>query len=321
MRPKPQHSGKVQRRSAIVFIALVALLLPAVPSSAAPPSADTVIVLDGATSAEGITAGKGSTFYAGDLLLGDIYRGDIREGDAELFIDVSDFDPEPRMAAGMTADVRKDLLFVAGGFTGHAYVYNTETAKPVAVVVLTTRPGSVINDVTLTKNGAWFTNSRYAELYFVPVSRSGELGTVETLVVGEPAGGPVAPADFGFNGIVAAKGGSILIVAHSRDAALYTVNPETGRSALIEGVNVPNVDGIVLRGDQLWAVQNFSNQISRIELSGDLSSGELEDVITSRHFNVPATAALFGNTLAAVNAQFTTPEDTRFEVVLVPARS
>lgn len=319
MRPKPQHSGKVQRRAAIGFIALMTLLLPSPPAIAAPPASDSVIVLDGATSAEGIAAGKGSTFYAGDLLLGDIYRGDIREGDAELFIDVSEFDPEPRMAAGMKADVRKDLLFVAGGFTGHAYVYNTETAKPVADVVLTARPGSVINDVTLTKNGAWFTNSAAPELYFIPVSRTGELGAVQTL----PLSGPAADisGQFNLNGIASAKGGRTLIVAHSGTGELYTVNPATGESALIEDVSVGNVDGIVLRGDQLWAVQNFSNQISRFELSGDLSSGELEDVITSKDFNVPATAALFGNTLAAVNAQFTTPEDTKFEVVLVPARS
>lgn len=319
MRRSTQNSGKVQRRTVIAFIALMALVLPASPATATPPARENVIVLDGATSAEGITAGKGSTFYAGDLLLGDIYRGDIREGDAELFIDVSDFDSEPRMAAGMTVDVRKDLLFVAGGFTGHAYVYNTETAEPVADVVLTARPGSVINDVTLTKNGAWFTNSAAPELYFIPVSRTGELGSVQTL----PLSGPAADitGQFNLNGIVSPKDGRTLIVAHSGQGELYTVNRATGASALIEDVSVPNVDGIVLRGDQLWAVQNFSNQISRIELSGDLSSGELEDVITSKHFNVPATAALFGNTLAAVNAQFTTPEDTRFEVVLVPARS
>lgn len=97
------------------------------------------------------------------------------------------------------------------------------------------------------------------------------------------------------------------------------MNPESGASALIEHVSVPNVDGIVVRGRQLWAVQN-SNQINRIDLSNDLSSGEVEDVIHSKDFNVPATAALFGDTLAAVNAQFMHPQDTRFEVVLVPAR-
>jgi hypothetical protein len=65
----------VQRRTTIGFIALMALLIPSPPAAAAPPSADTVIVLDGATSAEGIAAGRGTTFYAGDLALGDIYQG------------------------------------------------------------------------------------------------------------------------------------------------------------------------------------------------------------------------------------------------------
>jgi hypothetical protein len=34
----------------------------------------TVIGLPGATAAEGIAAGEGTTFYAGDLFTGDIFR-------------------------------------------------------------------------------------------------------------------------------------------------------------------------------------------------------------------------------------------------------
>ena len=67
--------------------------------------------LPGASSAEGIAAGRGSTFYAGDLFGGDIFRGDVQRGSAELFIDA----PDGRMAVGMAADVAHDLLFVAGG--------------------------------------------------------------------------------------------------------------------------------------------------------------------------------------------------------------
>ncbi|MCO4236700.1 SMP-30/gluconolactonase/LRE family protein [Pseudarthrobacter raffinosi] len=308
-----QNSGKVQRRTAIGFIALMGLLAPVLPASASPPE-DSVIVLKGATSAEGIAAGKGRTFYAGDLALGDIYRGDIREGKARLFIDVSDFDSQPRAAVGMKADTRNNLLFVAGGGTGKAFVYDTESGEPVEDFTLA--PG-FINDVALTRDGAWFTNSAAGELYFLPVGRHGELGTVEIL----PLCGPAAELTPGFdlNGIAAAKGGRVLIVAHSNNRALYTVDPETGDSALIEGVDVPNVDGILVRGHTVWAVQNFLNQIVRIDLSNDLSSGEIEDTITSPHFDVPTTVARFGNTLAAVNAQFMRPASPH-EVVLVPAR-
>lgn len=310
----------VHPRITLGIIAVMALVLPSLPATAAPPSG--VIVLDGATSAEGMAAGEGFTFYAGDLWLGDIYRGDIRDGTAELFIDVSDFAPDPRMTAGMKADVRKDLLFVAGGFSGRAYVYNTETAQPVADVLLTSAEGALINDVTLTKEGAWFTNSAAPELYFIPVGRKGQLGAVQTWTLSGPAAD--ITGDFNLNGIASVKGGRTLIVAHTDKGELYTLDPSTGErelgSALIEDVSVNGVDGIIVRGGQLWAVQNFSNQISRIELSDDLSSGEVEEIITSKDFNGPATAALFGNTLAAVNSQFLDPGDTTFEVVLVAAR-
>ncbi len=306
----------VQRRTTIGFIALMALLVPSLPAAAAPPSADTVIVLDGATSAEGIAAGRGTTFYAGDLALGDIYQRDIRRGTAERIIDVSDFDPDPRMAVGMKADVRNNLLFVAGGATGKAYIYNTATRQPVAERTLA--PG-FINDVTLTRDGAWFTNSAAAELYLIPVGPRGEVGAVQTLPLSGPASD--TSGQFNLNGIASAKGGRALFVAHSGNAEIYTVNPETGESALADGVSVPNVDGILVRGQQLWAVQNFSNQISRIDLANNLSSGVIEDVITSKeHFQIPTTAALFGNTLAAVNSKFDEPAATLYDVVLVPAR-
>ena len=47
-----------------------------------------VIVLPGATSAEGIAAGRRATFFAGDAFRGNIFRGDLQRGTAELFIEV-----------------------------------------------------------------------------------------------------------------------------------------------------------------------------------------------------------------------------------------
>jgi len=98
----------------------------AIPAAASRPAE--VIVLPGARSAEGIAAGRGTTFYAGDLFAGDIFRGSIRRGTAERFIDA----PPGRMAVGMAADLRHDLLFVAGGFTGQGYVYDLRTGATVA---------------------------------------------------------------------------------------------------------------------------------------------------------------------------------------------
>jgi len=149
----------------LLLLALVAAL--AAPAAAAPPAQ--VIILPGATSAEGIAAGGGASFYAGDLFAGDIFRGNLQRGTAERFIDA----PTGRMAVGMAADVAHQLLFVAGGFTGQGYIYDTATGATVASYQFGTPPTSLINDVALTKDGAWFTDSFQARLYFVPVSRAG----------------------------------------------------------------------------------------------------------------------------------------------------
>jgi sugar lactone lactonase YvrE len=303
----------------VVSLLLVVLLVLLVgPAAVARPAE--VIVLPGASSAEGITAGRGTTFYAGDLFAGDIFRGSIRRGTAELFIDA----PTGRMAVGMAADLRHDLLFVAGGFTGQGYVYDLRSGATVASYQFATPsppppapPTTVINDVAVTGRGAWFTDSRQAQLYFVPVNRAGVPGPFRTLAVSGPAAD--TSGEFNLNGIQATANGKTLIVAHSANGQLYRVDPSTGASATIAGVSVPQVDGIVLQGRRLWAVQN-TNQVTRIRLAADLSAGVMEEVITSDLFQVPTTAALFGSRLAVVNAKFDTgfpPTADQYEVIVV----
>jgi sugar lactone lactonase YvrE len=306
-------AAPVRRVVLPLLLALVAAV--AAPAAAARPAE--VIVLPGASSAEGIAAGRGATFYAGDLFAGDIFRGNVQRGTAELFIDA----PAGRMAVGMAADLAHQLLFVAGGFTGQAYVYDLRSGATVATYQLGAPASSLINDVALTKDGAWFTDSFQAQLYFVPVSRAGVPGpTFRTLGLSGPAATLIGNGAVNLNGIQATANGKTLIVAHSANAQLYTVDPATGASATIAGVSVPNVDGIVLEAGRLWAVQNFSNQVSRIRLRPDLTSGVVEKIITSDLFQVPTTAARFGSRLAVVNAKFDTgipPTADQYEVVLV----
>ncbi|WP_245827826.1 hypothetical protein [Sinomonas mesophila] len=269
------------------------------------------------TSAEGIAAGAGYTFYQGELFTGDIYRGNIRSGTLSRFIDA----PDGRIAVGMKADIAHNLLFVAGGPTGQAYVYNTKTGDDVATVHLAT---GFINDVALTTEGAWFTNSSEAALYFLPVGPSGQLGEVERLELSGPGADTSLP--FNLNGIAASPDGKTLIVAHTGLGSLFTVDPETGASApiAIDGVTegaLASPDGILLRGHTVWVVQNTANgSVARMAVNSDFSAATTEAVNASTAFQSPATAALFGNTLAVVNAQFFSGAGTPFEVVRVPAR-
>jgi hypothetical protein len=111
-------------RAALPLLLLPTVLGPAAPAQAGKPFVGS-IVLPGATSAEGVAAGAGNTFFAGDLFAGDIFRGDVRAGTASLFIDA----PAGRQALGMKVDVAHHLLFVAGGFTGQAYVYRHKNRR------------------------------------------------------------------------------------------------------------------------------------------------------------------------------------------------
>jgi len=301
------------RRAVLPLLLLAVVAAVAAPATAA-RSAE-VIVLPGATSAEGIAAGRGATFYAGDLFAGDIFRGNIRHGTAELFIDA----PAGRQAVGMAVDLNHNLLFVAGGFTGQGYVYDLGTGATVASYQFAMPPATVINDVAVTRRGAWFTDSVQAQLYFVPVSRAGVPGPSRTLALSGPA--VDTSGAFNLNGIQATANGKTLIVAHSGTGQLYTVDPTSGASAVIAGVSVPQVDGIVLQGRRLWAVQN-TNQVTRIRLGRHLRSGVVDKVITSDLFQTPSTAARFGRRLGVVNAKFDTgipPTADQYEIVLVKA--
>jgi sugar lactone lactonase YvrE len=307
------------RRLVIAFSAAAALAASALTGPAAAKPFPGVIELPGATSAEGVATGIGSTFYAGDLFLGDIYRGDLRSGSASVFVHA----PSGRMALGLKVDVPHQLLFVAGGFMGQAYVYDARNGDEVAALQLanTADGPTIINDVIVAGGAAWFTDSARPNLYRVPINSDGSIGSASTLVVSGPAAH--LSGQFNMNGIDSTADGKTLLVAHSGDGTVYTVDPGTGVSAAISGATLPNVDGILFESGRLWAVQNFSDQVTELRLSPDLSSATVLQVITNPAFEIPTTAARDGNRLAVVNAKFDTgfpPTATSYEVVVVDGR-
>ena len=302
------------RRSFLVLlsIAFSLAMIAAAPLQAFPD----VIPLPPGFQPEGIAVGKGHTFYVGSLAAGAIYRGDLRTGEGALIVQ-----PQTgRVAVGLKYDERSGLLFVAGGPTGNAYIYDGETGEEIGVIPLTAAMPRFINDVVVTKDAAYFTNSMQPELYRVPLDNNGEpLLTSETI----PLSGDYVftSGAFNANGIAATPNGDTLIIVNSVDGLLYNVDPGTGEATLIDlgGDTVPNGDGILLQEKTLYVVQNRLNQIAVVELNSDLTEGEIVDTITSSAFRVPTTIARFGDSLYAVNARFGTPPtpDTEYEVVRV----
>ena len=306
----------VRPRSAFAWIiALLCVTLIAATSAAPFPD---VIELPNGFRPEGIALGEGTTFYVGSIPTGAIYRGDLKTGEGEILVQ-----PQAgRAAIGMKYDDRTGLLFVAGGPTGYAYIYDGATGANIAEIQLTTLP-SFINDVVITQDAVYFTNSSQPVLYKVPLAEDGTLPAVLQSFEIPLSGDYVFVAGaFNANGIEALPNGDTLIIVNSTTGTLHTVDPETGVATEIDlgGGSVPNGDGILLQGKTLYVVQNTRNQIAVVELSSDFTSGEIVDVITSSLFRVPTTIASFGNALYAVNARFGTPPtpDTEYEVVRVP---
>ena len=304
------------RRWMIVLLLLTFgfMTMGAAPAKAFPD----VISLPNGFQPEGIASGNGTTFYVGSIPTGAIYRGDLRTGEGGVLVQ-----PQAgRSAIGLKYDERTGLLFVAGGPTGFAYIYNGQTGAKVDEIRLTTDQPAFINDVVVTRDAAYFTNSKQAEFYRVPLADNGQpLGTRQRIPLGGDYVFNPDPNAFNANGIAATPNGKTLIVVNSGDGALYKVDPATGNAVLIDlgGDAVPAGDGILLQGKTLYVVQNQLNQIAVVQLSPDLTSGTIVDTITSSAFRVPTTIARFGNSLYAVNARFGTPPtpDTEYEVVRV----
>jgi sugar lactone lactonase YvrE len=299
-----------------VIVAVAAAVVAIVPTTGAKNAATfpDVIALPKGFQPEGIEVGKGSTFYVGSVDSGAIYRGDLRTGRGS-----ADFIPGEtgRRITGIEFDQRKQRLFAAGHNTGKAFIFSSRNGKLLRTYQLGTAP-TFINDVALTRNAAYFTDSQKPVLYKVPISKGGRLGDAQTIQLGGDYQ-HVAGA-FNLNGIDATSNGKTLIAVQSTGGKLYRIDPKTGTATLITLANnesVPNGDGILLDGRTLYVVQNQLNQVAVIDLAKDLGSGTVRTRLTDSDFKVPTTIDEFGSRLYAVNARFgvSDPANADFDVV------
>jgi sugar lactone lactonase YvrE len=279
----------------------------------APPYPETIPLPDG-WQPEGIATGGGNQFFAGSRSdTGGIFKGNLRSGQGSVLVQGGG------AATGMKVDGR-NRLFVSGADTGQARVYRASNGKLLRQYTLTSAP-TFINDVTLTRRAAYFTDSVNKRLYVLRLKRHGALPAKARRL---PLKGDLQydsdASTFELNGIAAAGPGR-LITVQSRTGKLFLVNARTGRTHEIDlGTgSVPNGDGILLRGRTLYVVQNQDNKIAVVHLAKGLRRGEIKRYLTDSDFDVPTTIAARGGFLWAVNARFTTPPTptTTYDVVRV----
>jgi sugar lactone lactonase YvrE len=309
-----------RRVSSSVLIALVAVSVSLTQGAGItqgnPPVFPGLIQLPADFGSEGIAVGNGHTFYVGSFTapkLGQILAGDLRTGTFSELVP-----PTGRMAVGMKVDSRTNFLFVAGGTSGGATIYDPSSGAEVAFYPFLPPGGqTIVNDVVVTHDAAYFTVSTAPFLGRVALEPDGQPGIAETIPL---------PANFGVrgnctvgpgpraNGIAATADGKHLIIVHTSEGRLYLLDSATlipvaisvtggdfaGGHALCSG------DGLLLDGTTLYVAQfGPLNRVAVVELSPDYLSGVITRYITEPFFSNPAirlptTIAEFGSSLYAV---------------------
>lgn len=266
---------------------------------------------------EGVTT-DGKRLYAGSLADGRLLTADPRSGRVRV-LPLSGADGP---AVGVDHDKRRDLLWVAGGPTGEIRVHKASNGKLLRTYTMPVDPeGRFVNDLVVTRDGVYATDSFNAELAVVALDGSRSLppsGETEVLPL---SGDFQLGAGFNLNGIVASDGW--LVSVQSTTGTLFRVDPGSGATTALDlgGASVPNGDGLELDGDDLlYVVRNQDNLVVPVDLEDDLTAGEVGQEITSGDLDVPATVALVRHSLYAANARFGTPPtpDTEYWLTRLP---
>ncbi|MEV4249704.1 superoxide dismutase [Streptosporangium canum] len=260
---------------------------------------------------EGIAIGSGPFAFIGSMADGSIYRADLRTGRGAI---ISRGPGTPSL--GMKIDER-GRLFVAGGTGGDARVVDSRTGRVLATYRLATGP-AFVNDVILTQDAAWFTDSTNPVLYKLPL-RDGRLPTAAQRI---PLTGDLVYGDgFNANGITPTPDGRGLIVVQSNTGGLFRVDwSGATRRVDLHGESLPEGDGLLLRGRTLYAVQNRLNAVAVLRLNAAGTDGRVVRRVSDPRFDVPATVAAFGPRLYLPNARFdTSPTPTTpYTAVAIP---
>jgi hypothetical protein len=319
--------GLVVRRFVVLFIAVLAFVLAPWPATAAPPdNFKAQIELPNGFFPEGIESGRGTSFFVGSLIDGAIWRGDLRTGSGAVLAPGE----TGQVSVGIAYEASRDRLWVAGGGPGFGLgvgdvrVYDASSGALLATFF---PPGDVgaLNDVAITHDAVYVTDSFKAQLVVIPLPADGSLPSEDAAKL-LPVSGVTQTGGPNLNGIVAKSG--VLLVAETSTGKLFRVDPETGIAAAVDlgGELLPGPDGLELRGNTLYVVGG--GLVTVVRLGARLASGVVLGVITDPGepnnplLDVPTTATVAAGRLWVVNARFTTPPtpDTEYWITQLPLR-
>ncbi|NGN62376.1 superoxide dismutase [Streptomyces sp. A7024] len=303
MRPSLARPTITRRRllaASAAAAAGVAVSAPAARAGAAP----TTIRLPDGFRPEGIAIGPGPYAYFGSLADGAVYRVELATGRGAVL------GPAPGApTVGLTTD-RHGRIFASGGPSGQLRVVSAADGTILKTYQAGTPDQSFVNDVVLTPDAAYFTDSFQPRLYALRLGHRGGLPTGFDTV---PLSGDwvqAPPGGFSANGITRTPDGSgLLMIDQTLDGGgLVRVDPATGVARRVDlgPARLPNGDGMLLLGRTLYVVQNRQNAIDVFRLDPSARKGSLVKCITDPRFDIPTTVARFRDRLYLPNARFST---------------
>jgi sugar lactone lactonase YvrE len=298
------------RKALAAAAAICSLMAPVAPARGSPPEK---IALPNGFAPEGIEIAGGTTFFVGSTKTGAIYSGSLRTGKGRIVIPGAV--AGTRAATGLEFD--RGRLWVAGAAGGAARVYDLKTGALVREYHLAPASSTFINDVVVTKDAAYFTDSQRPVIYRIAIGSGGAPGALTTIHLSGDY--HHLAGQFNLNGIVATANGKQLIAVSTAGEKLFLINPSTGVARTIPtgAYRLVNGDGMMLDGKLLYVVENQSNLIAIFHLSDDLRKATYITAISDPDLDVPTTIDRVGNRVYAVNARFgtATPSDQHYDIV------
>lgn len=263
--------------------------------------------------------------YLNSASTGFLVRVDPVSGSAEVVADPLKRTPEELQlpgsyALGLKVDAQ-GRAWVAGGRSGSAHVINSHTGQTLAR--LTTPPTTgLLNDVVLTENSAFFTDTRRPMLWRASTDSLND-GPLEPWLSLENS--PIAYGEgANLNGIAASQDGKYLIVVHMGHGKLFRISTEDRQieEIMIHGGSLEGGDGLLIHGDRLFVVRQPAQEIVALKLSDDLLHAQEIKRISSPVLKWPATLAISGDRLIVGNSQLNQrPSNTPnlpFDLAIVP---
>jgi hypothetical protein len=278
-------------------LAVTTALVPA-PASAATRDYDLPeagVFLEGI----GVDDDAGLVYVSATNRDGTIYHGRVGSGRLEVW-------QGPRAGdngRGIDVDDR-GRVFVAGGPSAEVRVFSR--SGRLLAELPTGEAGSFLNDVWVGEDGAaYVTDSSLPRIWRVSHDRGGWRIALwrdvsDTVTYTAPL------TDFDLGGIAGTPDGRFLLTTQGTTGQLWRISLRSKRitEVAIAGDPVVTADGIVLKGRDLFVVQNFRRQVTTLRLDDGWRTATTSDVVATPADRTFTTAKRVGGRLLLVDSKF-----------------